>query len=67
LGYFDLTELDTNCVSEEKAFVVTRDFVEYIILSVFNGLCVSNAVDFAKKTDVLPMILSIFSLKLMGQ
>jgi len=28
LGYFDLTELDTNGASAETAIVVTRDFVE---------------------------------------
>ena len=38
-----------------------------MILSIFNGYCVSNAVDYAKKMDVLPTILSTFSLKLMGQ
>jgi len=62
LGYFDLTELDTNCASAETAIVVTRDFVGEIILSTFNGYCVSNAVDYAKKKDVLPTILSTFSL-----
>jgi len=49
LGYFDLTELDTNCASAETAIFVTRDFVEEIILSIFNGYCVSNAVAYAKK------------------
>jgi len=47
--------------------VKTRDFLEYIILSIFNGYCVSNAVDYAKKKDVLPTNLSRFSLKFMGQ
>jgi len=51
----------------ETAIVVTRDFLELIILSIFNGYCVSNAVDYAKEKDVLPTILSIFLLKFMGQ
>ena len=51
----------------ETANVKTRDFLEQIILSIFNGYCVSNAVDYAKKKDVLPTILSTFSLKFMGQ
>jgi len=33
----------------ETANVKTRDFLEQIILSFFNGYCVSNAVDFSKK------------------
>jgi len=51
----------------ETAIVVTRDFLEKIILSIFNGYYVSNAVDYAKKKDVLPTILSTFSLKFLGQ
>ena len=52
LGYFDLTKLDTNWASAETAIFVKCDFVEYIILSIFNGDCVSNAVDYAKKKNV---------------
>jgi len=33
----------------------------------FLTAAVSNAVDYAKKKDVLPTILSTFSLKFMGQ
>jgi len=43
----------------ETAIVVTHDFVEKIILSIFNGYCVCK--------DVLPTILSTFLLKFMGQ
>jgi len=35
--------------------------------TIHNGYCVSNAVDYAKKDDVLLTTLSIFSLELMGQ
>jgi len=51
----------------ESANVKTRDFLEKIILSIFNGYCVSNAVDFSKQKDVLPTILSTFSLRFFGQ
>jgi len=47
--------------------VQTRDYFKKIILSIFNGYCVSNAVDYAKKKDDLPTILSIFSLMFIGQ
>ena len=38
-----------------------------IPINIHNGYCVSNAVDYAKKNDVLPTILSTFSLELRGQ
>jgi len=34
--------------------------------TIHNGYCVSNAVDYAKKNDVLPTILLTFSLELRG-
>jgi len=34
------------------------------IPTIHNGYCVSNAVDYAKNNNVLPMILSTFSLEL---
>jgi len=37
------------------------------IPTIHNGYCVSNAVDYAKKNEVLPTILSTFSLELRGQ
>jgi len=37
------------------------------IPTIHNGYCVSYAVDYAKKNDVLPTILSTFSLELRGQ
>jgi len=37
------------------------------IPTIHYGYCVSNAVDYAKKNDVLPTILSTFSLELRGQ
>ena len=41
--------------------------VPWDIPTIHNGYCVSNAVDYAKKNDVLPTILSTFSLELRGQ
>jgi len=37
------------------------------IPTIHNGYCVSNAVAYAKKNDVLPTILSTFSLELSDQ
>ena len=37
------------------------------IPTIHNGYCVSYAVDYAKKNDVLPTILSTFSLELRGR
>ena len=42
-------------------------FCHWDISTIHNGYCVSNAVDYAKKNDVLPKILSTFSLELRGQ
>jgi len=39
----------------------------YSYYTIHNVYCVSNAVDYAKKNDVLPTILSTFSLELRGQ
>jgi len=65
LGCFFIRAILTG--KPETANVKTRDFLIKIILSIFNGYWVSNAVDFSKKKDVLPTILSTFSLKFMGQ
>jgi len=59
LGPFSIVAVLTG--NPGTAIVVTRDFLDQIILSIF------IAVDYAKKKDVLPTILSTFSLKFMGQ
>jgi len=46
----------------DNSFFCHRD-----IPTIHNGYCVSNAVDYAKKINVLPTILSTFSLDLRGQ